>query len=153
MVRMVLIDGIMKTLCHIVGFVVFLLCIGSAKVVYAAENQTYWIEVPNGNTSILYKKNSDNIRWIKESCEIKIKLQQSKNKNILQSEKFSKNVQVGNQVVKVEQQFKLDLDARDELEIYSSIRGGWFAIPIIVHETCKGNGNCQSQMGRPACPS
>lgn len=142
----------MKTLCHIVGFVALFLGIYGIKVAYAAENQVYWIEIPNGETSIFHQRNSDNIQWIKETCEITIKLQES-NKKILQSEKFSKNVEVGNQIVKVEQQFKLDLESRDELEIYSSIRGGWFAIPIIVHETCAGNGNCQSQMGRPACPT
>ena len=130
----------------------FLLCIYGAKVAYAAGNQTYWIEVPNGKTSILYQSKSNDLRWIKESCEVKIGVQQSNNK-ILQSEKFSKNVKIGNQTVKIEQQFKIDLETRDELEIYSSFRGGWFAIPINVHETCPGNGNCQSLLGRPACPS
>jgi len=136
----------MKTLCHIVGFVVLLLCANYAEAAETAGNKTYWIEVPNGKTSFLYDGNSNSLRWIKGSCAEKIDLQLS-NQNILQSEKLSKNVKVGNQTVKVEQQFKIDL------EIYSSIRGGWFAIPIIVHETCPGKGNCQSQMGRPACPN
>jgi len=142
----------MKTLCHIVGFTVLLLCIWFAKEAYAAGDQTYWIEVPNGKTSILYQSRSKNLRWIKENCEVKVGLQQSNN-TILKSEKFSKNVQIGTQTVKVVQQFKIDMKTRDELEIYSSIRGGWFAIPINVHETCPGNGNCQSLLGRPACPS
>jgi len=142
----------MKTLCHIVGFAVLLLCTSFAKGAYAAGNQTYWIEVPNGTTSILYRSQDKHLRWIKESCEVKIALQKSE-KTILKSEKFSKNVKIGDQTVKIEQQFKIDLEARDELEIYSSFRGGWFAIPINVHETCPGNGNCQSLLGRPACPS
>lgn len=142
----------MKTLCHIVGFAVLLLCACFAKEAYAAGDQTYWIEVPNGKTSILVDSKSKNMRWIKENCEVKIGLQQSDN-IILKSEKFSRNVEIGGQTVKVEQQFKLNLKTRDELEIFSSIRGGWLAIPINVHETCPGNGNCQALMGLPTCPN
>lgn len=142
----------MKTLCHIVGFVVLLLCAYCAEEANAAGNQTLWIEVPNGNTSFLYQSQSKNLWWINETCKVKLSAQEI-DKTILKSEKLSKNVKIGNQSVKIVQQFKIDLEARDKLEIYSSIRGGWFAIPINVHETCLGKANCQSLLGRPTCPS
>ncbi len=115
------------------------------------------VEIEEGDTSFIIDADNGKIWWIKESCRAEIPWTRNKKKpkkpiNIISSDKFIKNVQIGSHRFRLEQQFRFDMvSPTPVLQVFNSVRGGWSETPIRINDTCSDDLACRQRVELPLC--
>jgi hypothetical protein len=115
------------------------------------------VEIQEGDTSFFIDKDKGKIWWIKEECRYEIPISKNQKKlkkhiDIVSSDKFTKNVQIGSHRFTLEQQFRFDMVSHvPTLQVFNSARGGWSEIPVRINDTCSSDLTCRLRMELPLC--
>jgi len=115
------------------------------------------VDVKEGDTSFVIDTDQGIIGWVKQECRYEIPISKDKkppkkSTNIVFSERFSQNVQIGSHRFILEQQFRFDMVSQTPtLQVFNSVRRGWSEIPVRINDTCNQDLTCRQRMELPLC--
>lgn len=115
------------------------------------------VEIQEGDTSFFIDTDKGKIWWVKEACRSEIPMSRDMKKpdkptNIVFSDKFSKEVQIGSHRFRLEQQFRFDMVSQaPTLQVFNSVRGGWSEIPVRINTLCDQDLTCRQRQELPLC--
>lgn len=123
----------------------------------AAMAKPVRVFVEDGETSFILDVDKDEIWWITDQCRYEVPVETSDDKSkaskdIMSSDRFLKDVQIGSHRFTLEQQFRFNMvSPTPSLEIYNSARGGWSKIDIRIENACDADLSCRRAMELPLC--
>lgn len=140
----------MQKLALIIGFVWGLLLAPSAWAQLTSDIVV--LDVEDGETAFAIKPKTQEAWWLKGECRVAIPLDRNlSSESSLVSEMQTEDVSLGARTIRLSQQFRFDIQSDTiDVSIYSSVRGGWAAVPTKRDRACDASA-CRTRTELPEC--
>ena len=150
----------MKTLLKILMIAVLGL-MAPLCMAQSVSKDTVLLEIINGDTAFAVDVKRGNVWWLVGECRREIPMPDkatSASQGVMQSQRISEEVLLGQRQVVLEQQFRFNLtsiagglDGPASVEVYNSVRGGWAQIPVTLKQNCSQDAVCSQRVDVPDC--
>ena len=109
------------------------------------------LDVDGGDTAFAVDPARRTAWWLKDTCRVALPLTADSTATRLLTEPKTDTVSLGNRDIRMTQQFRFDLEDGDAtISIYSSVRGGWAAVPTKRDRACEASA-CRARTELPEC--
>ena len=110
------------------------------------------LDVEGGDTALAVAPDRMQAWWLKGECRVAIPIDAANSTPAsLLSEAQTEVVSLGRRNVRMTQQFRFDITPNDiDVSIYSSVRGGWAAVPTKRDRACEASA-CRARTELPEC--
>ena len=124
----------------------------SASSALADRGEPVGLTVIGGDTAFSVDLSSKQAWWLKETCRVTLAIDRSASSDtVLMSEPKTEQVSLGQTQIRLKQQFRFDLSGETaNVSVYSSVRGGWAAVPVERDRACQ-SGTCRFETELPEC--
>ncbi len=142
----------MQKLALIIGFLAVLVTALFSSAWAQLSSETIVLDVDGGDTAFALKPGTFEAWWLKGECRVAIPIDIKKSTaSSLISEMQTDTVSLGARNIRLSQQFRFDLQSDTiDVSIYSSVRGGWAAVPTKRDRACEASA-CRARTELPEC--